>query len=366
MVYDPFHSPKDPAKAPGIQIRLTSYRQPPIFDVPLTSLEWSTTQDTRKRMRSNAPPKNGHPNLNSNRPEPNNDANSPSNSSAQKPSHPEKETVREVIRYVENVVPTELANIMGVPPLVDDRVRYVVNFMLEYVNSPYVEIEAKLGSLIEHAQSERAVDLLPIMCETPLRPDSNKHTYFKSEVSMDIFSKLNTRLNKRVEVTSNQKEGSVQYLRTNELAIIWPNKIREIREKRPGPNGEDVYETVKIQNKTRLGDLNMLCPNRYADVRYSASSETDSEIPQNAQPVSQRLKDRISYKFEFLSVDITSVERLDYSTKQTTSTCEVEVEIDSSKDLFQEVCKYRNNDNSSRLFDIATSLVNTVRLLLED
>lgn len=350
MPYDPFHLATDQDDASeSSSKKLVSVRRPPICDVKLIPLEWNANDSApRKRSRTDGV------------------TNSHRSSMRKERKITDDATdgnAKEVVKVVEKVVNAEPVTIMGVAPLVDDRVRYVVNFILEHVNAPYVEVEAKLGTLIEKVQNVRAVDLVPVLCETPIRSESNKDTRFESDVGGEIFSKLNSRLNRRVEETAVQGQGSIRYLRTREMDVFWPGKIRETRELRKAADGTDMYETVRVQSKTRLGDLNVLCPGRTVDIRYSASAERDSTVPQNASPVLQRTKDRISYKFDYLSVDITCVEA--NTRANVTTTFEVEVEIDSSADLYNEVQKFRRNDETSKLFEIAASMVNTARLLLE-
>lgn len=340
-MYDPFYIGQD-GDPEAQKKKLVSLRRPPIFDAKLYPMQWDASGGdalSRKRSRDHHSHREGGSQTNN--------------------------TKREVVRVVEKVVNVEPSTIMGVAPLVDDRVRYVVNFILEHVTSPHVEIEAKLGTLIEKEQNLRAVELVPVLCETPIIPESNKDTRFQSNVGGEVFTSLNARLNKRVEETTNQETGQIRYLRTKEMDVFWPGKIRETRERRRGPDGTEEYHTVRTQQKTRLGDLNVLCPGRIADIRYSASEEKDCAVPENASPVMQRIKDRISYKYEYLSVDMTRVEMQGANSEGSTTTLEVEVEIDTQTDLYGEVIKFRQGDETSKLFDIAASMVNTVRLLLE-
>lgn len=350
MPYDPFYVAASPADDAVVKTaKLVSVRRPPICSVPLSKLEWGTPDVSHRKRRIDNQPQQGA-------------------NEAHRANHgvPQENDVRQVVRVVEKVVPIEPITIMGIPPLVDDRVRYVVNFILEHVNSPNVEIEAKFGTLMGKSEQLRVINCVPVLCETPLCSESNKDTYFKSDVSADIFSMLNARLNARVEATADQAKSRVQYLRTREMDVYWPGRVRETKVRKQALDGSEHYETVRIQSKKRLGDLNILCPNRYADIRYSASREEDCSIPPDSKPQMRRIKDRISYKFECLSIDITCVEMQGSANADNANTFEVEVEIDPSADLYGEVLKYRRQDEASKLFDIAGSLVNTVRLLLEE
>lgn len=353
MPYNPFHVSTD--QQGSRSSKLISVRRSTIFDVPLQALEWGAPDQHhhtyRKRARSDnvsqyqTSKKSGADNY------------KPQQSS-------EQPHIKEKVRIVEKKV--EPVTIMGVAPLVDDRVRYVVEFILSHVDSPNVEVEAKLGILNEREQGVRAVDLVPVLCETPIRSESNKDTRFQSDIGGEMFRRLNTRLNRRIEETEAFEHGRVHYLRTHECDVFWPGRIRETKERRLAEDGTEIYETIRVQSKHRLGDLNVLCPANVADVRYSASAEEDCSVPVNARSDMRRLKDRISYKYEYVSVDITCVETTKMlEPDNSTTTFEVEVEIDRSACLYEEVMKYRQRDETSKLFDIATSMVNTVRLLLD-
>lgn len=260
---------------------------------------------------------------------------------------------------------------MGGEPLVDDRVRNLVNFILQHVTGPDVEVEAKLGVLVEKQKDVRACDLLPVLCETPIQPEVAAETRFESCVHHTFFDHLNVVLNQRVEATAEIADPSarVMYLRSRELDVFWPGKVRETRSLAAGPDGGlQEKDTLRVQRKTRLGDLNFVCPGCAVDVRYSASLEEEAKIPPGVpEPARRRAKDRISYKFDALSVDITAVETTDPDANMFGHTThEIEVEVESGANLFVEVQKYRAGDPSSRLFGIATSLVNTVRLIMEE
>lgn len=341
MPYDPFAPADHPRGAR--ERKLTRKRWPSIFDSELRSLEWKS--DARKRPRTESDATGGESaRASAIKSESNVDSQAEHRSDSAPSSHAEPTTI------------------MGTPALADDRVRSVVNFMLQNVNAPNIEVEAKLGLLIEKIQECRAVDLVPVTCETPLAPRSNADTRFASEVGAYVFQHLNETLNARYVATVNAPPNArVRYVRTKELDVYWPGRIRETRVL----SGNEVYKTVRVMNKTRLSDLNVLCPGSSLDVRYSASREATCELPQSGAPQSQRSKDRISYRFEHISVDITAATRSN-ETSQPVTTHEVEVEVADAAALYAETVKYREGDASSKVFEIAASLVNTVRHLLEE
>ncbi|KAI0566038.1 mRNA triphosphatase Cet1-like protein [Gracilaria domingensis] len=355
MVYDPFAAKADNTENAPVR-KLVSVRRPKICDAQLSSLDWGAPE-TRKRTRTEANlPNEQHP-IRS--------APAPARPTQQTKSTDQSEK-RETIRCVEKIVYAEPTTILGVPPVVDDRIRHVVDFILNHVKSDKVEIEVKLGVLFEKQNDVRAINVVPVKCETSISPENNHETRFESNVGESVFYTLNNALNKRVELTERETKNKVQYTRTRHLDVYWPGRIRETKQMRENPDGSESYETIRVQSKTRLGDMNVMCPMNLLDMRYSASLEEDAEVPPNSSPIRQRMKDRISYKYEYLSIDITCV-TMESMGAQTEGqrTFEVEVEIDPSANLFQEVTKYLQGDGTSKLFDIATCLVNTVRILQE-
>jgi polynucleotide 5'-triphosphatase len=365
MRYDPFGSSPPAQNDHRPEHNGTSTANPQVFfphcpavlQVPLTPLEWkgdlpSDRIHKRPRIKSET-----------------------DNPLAVRPTSAPSVTTCVVEKVVEKIITvpaSEPVTIMGGAPLVDDRVRNLVNFILQHVTAPGVEIEAKLGLLIQKYQGVRACGLLPVICETPIRPDVASEIRFESSVHHTVFAHLNTELNRRVEATASYPDAGsrVKYLRTREVDLFWPNKVRETRRVLvDSKTGVESLERIRVQRKNRLGDLNFLCPASALDVRYSASLEENAPAPLlgGADPPKRRAKDRISYKFDSLSIDITAVEMTDPEANLFNhSTHEIEIEVESSANLFGEVEKYRAGDPSSNIFRIATSLVNTVRVVMEE
>lgn len=334
MRYDPFAPPSNDPSETGVSATATGVPIPPILST-LQTLPWGT-RSKPKRPRSD--------------------------------SHKTRVVERVVEKVVEKVVtvPGERLTILGVAPLADDRVRNLVNFMLRYVTGPEVEVEAKLGMLLDQVQDVRAIEMVPVLCETPVNEVGGKLTRFESSVERSFFLHLNSVLNARVEATSGDGPGRIEYVRTRETDYFWPGKVRETRQA-VTENGKEVERTIRVQRKTRISDINFMCPISSLDVRYSASAEVEAELPRGPEPRQKRYKERISYKFDCVSVDITAVEMTDpgagiFERKST----EIEVEIDASANLFGEVDKFNKGDPSSRLFEMAATLINTVRVIQEE
>lgn len=257
--------------------------------------------------------------------------------------------------------------IFGEPLFVDDRIRYIVSFMLRHVTSPSVEVEAKLGLVISKDTNRRAAETFPGLCEAPLRQEIERSYRFESSVSMGMFQYLNKALNRRVTETSKLRGGRVMYLRARQCDVSYPGKIRQTYDMVGNEStGQTDYIFRSVQTKRRQGNINMVCPLYPVDVRFSASSEISCEVPQNVDALMKREKDRISYKYKCLSVDITTVHVFEPASEQPEVVHEVEVEVDSEAHLYEEIEKYNRGQLDSKLFDIAATLVHTTRFLSEE
>lgn len=335
-------------------------RWPPIFETKLTSLEWGKADSSRKRHRPESESTRRRPDTSRSEP----DWKRADSTRSDRPRTAPEPASAVTTTNTSALPPVAGLTIMGGPPILDDRIRVVMNFMLAHVRAPDVEIEAKVGTVFEKASNGRAAEMIPVQCATPVLETSNGDIRFESAVDMSIFSALNTVLNQRVNDTAvSGGVGKVEYTRTKEVDVYWPGRVRETRVA-DSSSGRDVFRTERVQTKKRLADINFICPGGSFDVRYSASVERDASIPAGASPTKQRSKDRISYKFEYISVDITMVKMNEGG--QETLTHEVEVEVEDAKRLYEEVCKYNGGDQSSKLCAIAISLVHTVNIILEE
>lgn len=272
-----------------------------------------------------------------------------------------------------------VTTLFGTSVTVDDRVRAVAEFISKNVNSPGVEIEGKLGVLIEKHENRRAVALVPVACETPLLPIANQDVRFQSCVPEAVFAALNTALNGRVTRGSRRSSGTaaatdpstptVTYARVKGMDVSYASRVRQTLAPPPG-GGPPVV--VRTERKVRIGDLNVLCPGWPVDFRFSASLEEPVAEPPPASTIrSRREKDRLSYKAGCLSVDITTVLMTEGSSPNGPETMsqEVEVEVDGAVvDLYAEVQAYREaggrvGEGGERLLEIAAELVATLRAL---
>jgi len=119
----------------------------------------------------------------------------------------------------------------------------------------------------------------------------------------------------------------------------------------------------RIIKKTRIKDINFLCPQSVVDFRISASTEVDfgTGIQIRELPKHGRQKERLSYQFELFSVDLTKVEQGDW--EGTRTVYETEIELVEMHVLRAEKEK-RESGMPNDFMTIATALVNNIRAFL--
>ena len=250
------------------------------------------------------------------------------------------------------------------PPPIDDRVLCVCAFIARNFTGPDIEIEAKLGTVIDLSTRERAV--LP-GCATAacLQAEVNNVLRFESKVSFDAFKRLNEVLNRTVASAVRHRGPLVRHSRSRQTDLRFSSGYRETRpwsrsegEAESGTNATQGNDKTpaSFMFKTRLETLHILFPSHPYDVRVNAAREqqlTPAEAVRlgDARGVleSERLKDRLSYRCGELSIDITVV----HLPRESLMTYEVEVELifdnraDQCAELVQVCTDYRQRLESA-------------------
>ncbi|KAL1914671.1 uncharacterized protein VTP21DRAFT_8082 [Calcarisporiella thermophila] len=191
-------------------------------------------------------------------------------------------------------------SIFNLQPL-DETVRAVGDFLYGYVDRPNVEIEAKLGVLIDKRTNERIQ--LPVMVETILSKD-DRWLRFESNMSLDQHRNFNQILNKRVlETQSSEYRGAkVQYKHTRERDRYFEQNGKKVRVTTDQKSGE----LVAVVEKVRLANLNVYSPGTQLDFRISVNLEIPREVP-HGNCTYERNKDRLSYRHQIWQFDLTQV-----------------------------------------------------------
>uniref|UniRef100_A0A7S1ESV7 mRNA 5'-phosphatase n=1 Tax=Timspurckia oligopyrenoides TaxID=708627 RepID=A0A7S1ESV7_9RHOD len=294
---------------------------------------------------------------------------------------PEKKENESTVKSERSSNPLEwkLEGIIGGNAIVyDDRVQSLVDFMENNVHSEDVEIEVKIGTLLEkQSEGKRAIANLPVLSMAPLNPEAAGFVEFKSDLNVSAFHAVSTRLNQRFVETS-QQSGSetlrLTYQRHRESVLIYEDRVRVFRRARSAndppcrANEDPEFITSGIQRKERLQNMEFIAPEHEFDFRISASREQRlSATPPNRLPVRERLRDRLSYQYGRLSMDMTVVQSFEMQggvrKGEPEISYEVELEILDSSELFEE-CKKLRDGEPNIVYEIALELFHSTRGVL--
>jgi hypothetical protein len=208
--------------------------------------------------------------------------------------------------------------IFGNRPL-DRTVKLVADFLYRHLNDPDLEVEAKFGLIVD--KSSRTRLSLPVQNEAVLVAET-MNIAFESKMSVEMHRHFNKLLNDRV-ATSN---GKVRYRHTKEVDDSYESGRDRVRQTK---DGEKVVRTIR---KERLADLHIHMPHSHLDCRLSINVERPTELTPSHIKTFTRLKDRLSYTFDFVQLDLTQVKSSDGQT-----THELEAEIDCHKLMAERV-----------------------------
>ena len=217
-----------------------------------------------------------------------------------------------------------------------------------------IEVEGKIGTLIDKTTGERI--RLPIETETVLVSNA-LNPRFESLMDEQQHRILNKFLNEAVQKSHRKipephmpqripiaykhlrevdtfyslNRDSFEYLPPFARDLVNPNHTTKLRVTREQKSGKITARIVK----TRIADLDVFCPQDVFDLRISINVEMEYDGPLDGLPPAYgRSKDRMSYKHQACSIDLTQV--TDMEDKAKPKTHELEVEL-SSQDLLHEV-----------------------------
>jgi polynucleotide 5'-triphosphatase len=258
--------------------------------------------------------------------------------------------------------------------------KYVV-LAPDYGPDTQVEVEAKIGSLLDPSSNHQRVSL-PVASEALLFPGQGSgRPRFESLMSMVQHKRLNEYLNRTVRMAKEPGRQPVDYRHTREtdtfydipqgfLANLNPEVLKVSQQTRRGPR---VRLTTDIKTnqitatiiKFRVADLEIYCPNDDFDCRISISLETryphpiDGLVEHLEKGVSTaRMKDRLSYRHQGFQVDLTQVTPF---ANQADKVHELEVELDTQR-LLQEGRKVQVQQESEYEKLVGTFL-NNIRVI---
>ncbi|KAJ3331591.1 hypothetical protein HDU76_002762 [Blyttiomyces sp. JEL0837] len=230
-----------------------------------------------------------------------------------------------------------------------------------------IEIEAKVGSIIDKDRNERL--WLPVETECgkyPLEGVIHQVTHlsvvseqfynrirFQSVMTMDQHAYYNQLLNKLVG-------GEITYEHIYQVDEFHMWKGKKVRVSTNAKTGG----FIAAVEKERISDLNILMPNSLLDCRISINIEKKVDYPSliadesNGHYITHtRQKDRLSYTHQAYQIDLTQVTD---SSKPNEKLHELEIEVDSRK-ILSEKKKYETQQPNVYQ-DLVGALLNNGRL----
>ncbi|CAG8544207.1 7444_t:CDS:2, partial [Dentiscutata erythropus] len=250
-------------------------------------------------------------------------------------------------------------SIFGFQPT-SDITKVVGDFLYNHIGKENVEIEAKLGILVNKNMQTRVN--LPVISETVISPYDDGWFTFQSNMTTAQHRNFNNLLNERVIQTKPPyKGGSVEYKHLYETDRFYSGtgagKVRVTIDQKTNKIIEG-----GIVKKTNVAHLNIYSPNTHLDYRISVNIEKPMDMP-NGQLVHERNKDRLSYIHQLFKIDLTQKQKLPDGTQPPPDlTHELEVEFLNPRVLHEEKLKIEKQQ-SSRYLDIIEVFLNNIRVL---
>ncbi|CAE6468991.1 unnamed protein product [Rhizoctonia solani] len=185
-----------------------------------------------------------------------------------------------------------------------DEVAQEVTKWIEYytqnLNPEHVEIEAKLGIIIDKGSNARLGGLSLTECILP--PNLPIDTRFESNMPLQAHKHYNGLLNALVAQAS-QGQPRVKYLHTKLVDEFYGEghgeKTRVTRDEKTG-------KVAACVRKKRIANLDVHSPQQGVDWRISINLEEPASHPAG-KPAHTRRKDRMSYTHQAFKIDLTQV-----------------------------------------------------------
>ncbi|CAG8452073.1 15073_t:CDS:2 [Dentiscutata heterogama] len=236
-------------------------------------------------------------------------------------------------------------SIFGFQPT-SDITKVVGDFLYNHIGKENVEIEAKLGILVNKNMQTRVN--LPVISETVISPYDDGWFTFQSNMTTAQHRNFNNLLNERVIQTKPPyKGGSVEYKHLYETDRFYSGtgagKVRVTIDQKTNKIIDG-----GIIKKTNVAHLNIYSPNTHLDYRISINIEKPN---------------RLSYIHQLFKIDLTQKQKLPDGTQPSPDlTHELEVEFLNPRILLEERLKIEKQQ-SNRYLDIIEVFLNNIRVL---
>ncbi|OZJ06531.1 hypothetical protein BZG36_00583 [Bifiguratus adelaidae] len=240
------------------------------------------------------------------------------------------------------------------PP--DDVGMVVKQFIERYIDRPYIEVEAKLGILIDKMTQQRV--RMGVMSEAVL-PEDDRSCRFVSDMSLDQHRYFNNMLNDLVNKSNakDYKGARIQYKHTRETDRFYESFGKKLRV----TYDQETRQKLAVVEKRRIGNLDVHSPNMPFDYRVSVNVEIPSQDPTVPQSF-ERNKDRLSYRHQLIKIDLTQVKGEQIPGRPQEVTHELEVEFADARDLVKARQSTRPGE-PDKMLDLVQVLLNNIRML---
>ncbi|KAM0751515.1 mRNA triphosphatase CET1 [Meredithblackwellia eburnea MCA 4105] len=225
-----------------------------------------------------------------------------------------------------------------------------------------VEIEAKIGILLDNRVKRKERINLPVPIETIVTDDS--FIRFESNMTIRQHKGYNVLLNSRVQDTASPAYpyAPIRYSHVKERDSFYTvdaptggrKKIRVTTDQKDN-------RELRTVEKVRIADMNIFSPKRGFDWRISVNLETPARSPpSHLKPALSRNKDRISYTHQLFQVDLTQV-----TSGADGPVHELEIEFKDTKVLLAEGRKEQRGEEN-RYLEMVQCFLNNVRMLIRN
>lgn len=285
--------------------------------------------------------------------------------------------------------------------LTDDNIKLLAQLFNTYCYLPNVEIEGKLGFLI-NSNNDGTVQryILPgIRTIVPLDKDSisYKKPIFNSSVDHNMFIHLNDKiLYGKYNVEKYYHINNIQHKRTHTIDVIYELNGKPYRVTRPYTNESDqlsphssnhnsnssshrtseiqIIEKIDLDNIDYFNPLQGTCDFRISAKEEHIISNMDVVNDKNSRIRLCRVKDRTSYLFDIWSIDCTKVTT--YKSTQLNERGEIKPQYINSGTITYEVemecinnsyvryhAQLHRDKKPNQMINIAQSLYNNIRTI---
>ncbi|KAL1682256.1 CYTH-like domain-containing protein [Schizophyllum commune] len=273
-----------------------------------------------------------------------------------------------------STLPPLSVSILGVEPM-DEFILEIADFIHHTimtrpsdhdlgVTGSKIEVEAKIGVIKERGSDMRL--RLPVLVETVLDPGALA-VHFESNMSVDQHRHYNQQLNK-LHALSNEPghpSSPVGYAHHYLVDSFYGNdRDSKIRVTRDEKADNRVVECVR---KIKLANLEIHSPKWPVDWRVTVSLECPVPLPDEPATHTRR-KDRLSYKHEEFSIDLTQVLATEAGNKQYIHELELEI---LRPELIMSLAAKRGDPNASEVErsgfnELIRVFVNNARILVKN